>query len=102
MPVTETCLSSPTPSHHRDWRSALVVFRIHDNRTPFSFAGAFGAEVGVIAHGEVDHAAFAGGHRRKLIRLAGLAHAFGGDFGCEFQLLGSQRLEIHAIEAELV
>jgi len=56
----------------------------------------------VIAHGEVDHAAFAGGHRRKLIRLAGLAHAFGGDFGCEFQLLGSQRLEIHAIEAELV
>src|SRR5207302_4533299 len=50
----------------------------------------------------VQHAALAGGHGRERIGLAGLAYSFRCDFGCELELLGADRFEVHAVKAELV
>jgi hypothetical protein len=66
-----------------------------------AFAVAFGAEVGLVAEGQVDDAAFAGGHGSKLVGGSGAAHFFGGDGGGGAEFFEAYAAVILAIEGNL-
>lgn len=66
-----------------------------------AFAVAFGAEVGLVAEGQVDDAALARGHGGELVGSSGAANFFGGDGGGGAKFFETDAALIVAIEGNL-
>ena len=66
-----------------------------------AFAVAFGAEVGLVAEGEVDDAALARGHGSEVERGSGLANFFGGDGSGHAKFLKADGALVFAVEGNL-
>src|SRR5271155_5122805 len=79
----------------------FVVCGVEDYAAVEAFAVAFGAEVGLLAQGEVDNAALARGHGSEVERGSGLANFFGGDTGGHPEFLEADGTLILAVEGNL-
>src|SRR5580700_4702605 len=82
-------------------RGGFVVGRIEDYAAVEAFAVAFGAEVRLVAEGEVDDATFTGRHGSEVERSSGLANFVSGDRGGHAELLEADGTLVLAIEGNL-
>jgi len=80
----------------------FVVRRIEDYRAVEAFAVAFGAQVGLVAEGEVENAAFARGHGSEVEGSSGLANFFGGYTGGHAEFLQADGALVLAVEGNLI
>lgn len=80
----------------------FVVRGIEDDAAVETFAIAFGAEVGLVAQGEMNDATLARGHSSEVERSAGLANLFGRDSGGHAELLEVEGALIFAVEGNLL
>src|SRR5580698_3169337 len=79
----------------------FVVGGVEDYRAVEAFAVAFGAEVGLVAQGDVDDAALAGGHGGEVKWSSGLANFFGGYRGGHAEFLQADGALVFAVEGNL-
>jgi hypothetical protein len=79
-----------------------VIRWVEDDAAVAAFAVAFGAEVGLVAKCEVDHAAFAGGHGSKVEGRASLANFFSGDAGLYAQFFQAQGALVLTVKVNLL
>ena len=82
-------------------RHGFVVCGVEDYATVEAFAVAFGAEVGLVAEGEVDDAALARRHGSEVERGSGLANFFGGYGRGHAEFLEADGTLIFAVEGNL-
>ena len=82
-------------------RHGFVVCGVEDYATVEAFAVAFGAEVGLVAEGEVDDAALARGHGGEVKWGSGLANFFGGYGRGHAEFLETDGTLILAVERNL-
>src|SRR5580658_11351876 len=76
----------------------FVVRGVEDYAAVEAFAVAFGAEIGLVAQSQVNDAALARGHRRKVERRSGLANFFGGYGGGHAKFLEPDGTLVLAVE----
>jgi len=81
-----------------EWRA----FRVSHNEAAEAFSAAGGLDFVVGLEREVEHAAFSGTHRSKLVWLAGANDAGGGGLGSELEFAGAESLEVVGVEGDLV
>ena len=76
----------------------FVVCGVEDYAAVEALAVALGAEIGLVAQSQVDDAALARGHRRKVEGSSGLANFFGGYRGGHAEFLETDGTLVFAIE----
>src|SRR5260370_33395899 len=81
--------------------SGFIVCRIEDDAAVEAFAVAFGAEVGLIAQGEVDDPALARGHRSEVEGSTCLANFLGGDGSGHTEFLKADGARVLAVKGNL-
>jgi hypothetical protein len=79
----------------------FVICGVEDYAAVEAFAVAFGAEVGLIAEGQVDDAALARGHGSEVEWGSGLANFLGSDRGGHAKFLQADGALILAVEGNL-
>src|ERR1700722_1230370 len=76
----------------------FVVCGVEDYAAVEALAVTFGAEIGLVAEGEVDDAALARGHRGEMKWGAGLANFFGGYACAHAKFLEADGALVFAVE----